>query len=161
MGGDNFHDIDGFPCSQVCAARAVRSETIQNDPIAISAMNRAELEHSHVYDVQDIAELATGVSIAGTGSRGYPVIRGIPTRTEMAASGAPPSAPSCTAIATSSSASSASPSTSAPRPDRQSKSSRGKTAQRFAGIEARDAPIVFTDFPNPKDAMKRCPNGIS
>ncbi len=57
------------------------SESIQDVPIAITALNTRQLEQGRVYDVKNLGELVPGLTVAGTGQRGYPVIRGITTRT--------------------------------------------------------------------------------
>lgn len=76
---ENPRAAAGAPVVTVTARKT--EESIQDIPIAISALSSEELEQSRVYDIRNLAELVTGVSIAGSAQRGYPVIRGITTRT--------------------------------------------------------------------------------
>ncbi len=75
----NPHTLMGEPEIVVTARKS--SESIQDVPIAITALNSDELQESRVFDVKNLAELVPGMTVAGSGQRGYPVIRGITTRT--------------------------------------------------------------------------------
>ncbi|WP_293881505.1 TonB-dependent receptor [Sphingomonas sp.] len=57
-----------------------QSESIQQVPIAITAFSAEQLVQQRVFEVKNLGEITPGLVAAGDKQRGFPVVRGITTR---------------------------------------------------------------------------------